>query len=151
MAVTSSRKPLRSLCGSAAQNGLANVSSQPRIPVGSGVGRGIQLYTMCHNPGAPQPYFVVVDGREVPWNPRSRVSDAAALKRGYQGDGNCADAGMAAHLAHKPPSRPEGAECTCDWRVWIILNPVQDGIRKDGIEFALKGQRSRVHDRCVKC
>src|ERR1700722_17929358 len=46
MAVTSSRKSSRSFGTSAAQNGLANVSNPPRIPVGSGVGRGSNC-TLC--------------------------------------------------------------------------------------------------------
>jgi hypothetical protein len=37
-----------------------------------------------------------------------------------------------------------GAEGTCNWRVRIVLDPVQDGIGKDSVEFVLKDQRTGI-------
>src|SRR5580658_4318805 len=51
---------------------------------------------------------------------------------------------MPAQLAHESSSDPQGAECTCNWRVRIVLDPVQDGIGKDSVEFVLKDQRAGI-------
>src|ERR1700723_3133466 len=42
-----------------------------------------QLYTSRHKTSPSQPQFIVFDCREIPRNPRSRVSDAPALQRGH--------------------------------------------------------------------
>src|ERR1700724_3332402 len=57
---------------------------------------------------------------------------------------------MPAQLAHESSSDPQGAECTCDRRVRIVLDPVQDGIGKGSVEFVLKDQRTGIHYPRVK-
>src|SRR5881394_275333 len=52
---------------------------------------------------------------------------------------------MPAQLAHKSASDPQGAKCTCNRRVRIVLDPVQDGIGKNSVEFVLKNQLVGVH------
>src|SRR5260370_37421858 len=52
---------------------------------------------------------------------------------------------MPAQLAHESSSDPQGAECTCNRRVRIVLDPVQAGIGKDSVELVLKDQRTGIH------
>jgi hypothetical protein len=57
---------------------------------------------------------------------------------------------MAAQLTDEPSSGPEGVESSRNRCVGIVLDPVQDGIGKDGIEFVLEDQCSGIHDPHVK-
>jgi len=52
---------------------------------------------------------------------------------------------MTAQLAYESSSGLEGAECTSNRGVRIVLDPVQDGIGKDSVEFVLKDQRTGIH------
>jgi hypothetical protein len=52
---------------------------------------------------------------------------------------------MPAQLPHEPSSVPEGAEGTRNRRIRIVLDPVQDGIGEDCVEFVVKDQRSGIH------
>jgi hypothetical protein len=45
---------------------------------------------------------------------------------------------MTTQLTHEPSSSLESTEGTSNRGVWIVLDPMQDGIGKHGIEFVQK-------------
>src|SRR5579863_2519863 len=42
-----------------------------------------ELYAPRHKPSPPQASFIVIDGREIPRDPRGSVPNTSALKRGH--------------------------------------------------------------------
>src|ERR1700676_4755346 len=57
---------------------------------------------------------------------------------------------MAAQLAHESSSSLESTESTSNRGVRIVLDPMQDGIGKDCIEFVVKDQRTGVRYSGIK-